>query len=499
MIRHAITLHHVARTLHDMLRNAVLVNAYSPEKFVCLLVFETQHGLVQVYASVDPTWGRLSVRPATSMPRRNLVHVFQSSIGETCSTVTKHPDDRIVSFWLSQHVIHVMAFGGGTGNVVRTRDGVVVDALRRSAGIVGTPLQVNSSGVPPLGRYYEAESEHNPEIQERLVSSQSYYVLEKNDSVVFSVLPLAGYTPVHTSTDIFSAIEETVRLRRHRTTLEQLRKRTLADLSKKLQQLTRTITKLEAAPAGTVQAQRLRHEADVLMAQPNVQAAGLHKLAVSDWNGESIVLELDHRKSIRENAVARYERAKNAERAGVDRSIRLPQLQQVRNEIEEQMASAEVATSVRDLELHTRRTQKGTGKSQPENPFRTFQLQEGWTVYVGRNAKNNDELTTAFAKPQDWWLHTRGVQGAHVVLRCTRTGERPPPHIIDQTASIAAYYSPARNSAWVPVILTQKKWVRKPRRAAPGAVVVEREEVVLAAPTLPPTSRELSTSDDPHS
>jgi predicted ribosome quality control (RQC) complex YloA/Tae2 family protein len=117
--------------------------------------------------------------------------------------------------------------------------------------------------------------------------------------------------------------------------------------------------------------------------------------------------------------------------------------------------------------------------------FRKFEVMGGHEVYAGKNASNNDELTVRFARPNDYWFHARGSSGSHVVLRWNDPKTKPPKDTLRQAASIAAYYSGARGAKMVPVAYTLKKHVRKPRGAAVGAVVMEREEVIMVEPKLP--------------
>jgi predicted ribosome quality control (RQC) complex YloA/Tae2 family protein len=116
---------------------------------------------------------------------------------------------------------------------------------------------------------------------------------------------------------------------------------------------------------------------------------------------------------------------------------------------------------------------------------RSFELPGGWIVLVGRSNQENDALTHRMARPDDLWLHARGVAGSHVVLR--RAGRKDPPgkRVIEQAAGIAAYFSKARTSGMAPVIYTEKRHVRKPRKGAPGLAVCTREKVVMVEPRLP--------------
>ncbi|AFM03157.1 putative RNA-binding protein, snRNP like protein [Bernardetia litoralis DSM 6794] len=115
-----------------------------------------------------------------------------------------------------------------------------------------------------------------------------------------------------------------------------------------------------------------------------------------------------------------------------------------------------------------------------ELPFKVFEYQD-FQILVGKNSKNNDLLTQKFAYKEDLWLHARGVAGSHVVIKY-RAGKPFPKSVIEKAASLAAYYSKSKTDSLCAVIVTPKKYVRKPKGAVLGAVVVEREDVVMVEP-----------------
>ncbi len=118
-----------------------------------------------------------------------------------------------------------------------------------------------------------------------------------------------------------------------------------------------------------------------------------------------------------------------------------------------------------------------------ELPFKVFEDQ-GFTILVGRNAVNNDLLTQKYAHKDDLWLHAKDVSGSHVVVR-HRAGQPVPEPVIERAAQLAAWYSKRQNDTLCPVTVTPKKWVRKPKGARPGQVLVERERVLLVPPANP--------------
>jgi predicted ribosome quality control (RQC) complex YloA/Tae2 family protein len=100
---------------------------------------------------------------------------------------------------------------------------------------------------------------------------------------------------------------------------------------------------------------------------------------------------------------------------------------------------------------------------------------------VGRGARYNDDLTFRHSAPNDVWLHARHTAGAHVVLRWQGAGN-PPARDLAEAATLAALHSKARTSGSVPVDWTRRKYVRKPRKSAPGKVAVERTETLFVEP-----------------
>ena len=108
----------------------------------------------------------------------------------------------------------------------------------------------------------------------------------------------------------------------------------------------------------------------------------------------------------------------------------------------------------------------------------------GYTVLVGNNAKQNDLLTLKFAKKDDLFFHAKDVSGSHVILKQI-SGKKVPNTTLEKTAALAAFYSKRKTDSLCPVGYTPKKYVRKPKGAAPGLVIVEREKVLLVKPELP--------------
>jgi len=85
----------------------------------------------------------------------------------------------------------------------------------------------------------------------------------------------------------------------------------------------------------------------------------------------------------------------------------------------------------------------------------------------------------------DLWFHARGASGSHVVLRVGTGVGDPSKEAKEAAAAIAAYYSKQRNAKYVPVAMTERKYVRKPKGSPPGTVAIDREKVMVVTPKLP--------------
>jgi predicted ribosome quality control (RQC) complex YloA/Tae2 family protein len=108
-------------------------------------------------------------------------------------------------------------------------------------------------------------------------------------------------------------------------------------------------------------------------------------------------------------------------------------------------------------------------------PFRRFMSEAGDAILVGRNSRENEELTFGLARSHDLWLHASGVPGSHVVLRLEKGAEIRKESLLD-AATLALQYSDLRKSGQGEVLYAYRKHVRKLRGAKPGLVTVTQDK-----------------------
>ena len=119
-------------------------------------------------------------------------------------------------------------------------------------------------------------------------------------------------------------------------------------------------------------------------------------------------------------------------------------------------------------------------KVAPSKPM-LFISTDGYRIFVGRNNRQNDQLSLKTARKNDIWLHVQKFHGTHVIIDCQ--GTVPPDDTITQAAQLAAYYSEAREGQNVPVDVTDVRNLKKPNGAKPGMVVYERYRTVIVTPS----------------
>ena len=104
-------------------------------------------------------------------------------------------------------------------------------------------------------------------------------------------------------------------------------------------------------------------------------------------------------------------------------------------------------------------------------------------MLVGRNNKQNDQLTTKLADKTDIWLHTKDITGSHVIIRAE--GKEVPDSTVLWSARLAAFHSKAKNSSQVPVDYVPVRFVKKPSGSKPGMVIFTNNRTLYVKPLDP--------------
>jgi predicted ribosome quality control (RQC) complex YloA/Tae2 family protein len=241
---------------------------------------------------------------------------------------------------------------------------------------------------------------------------------------------------------------------------------------------------------------------DLILANLRSIKRGVASVEVDDiFKGEGrIVIELDPALEPPANAERYYKRARKAKRAARSIRKRLAELEGERSELADLERRLDESRQVEDLKglraLHGRlveigwlapaRRKRGKVVSQPG---RRFISSDGLEIVVGRNNRDNEAVTFGIGKEYDFWFHSAGYAGSHVLVRNPKRLKQLPPATMAEAASIAAYYSKARQSRNVQVHWTERRFLKKAKGGDPGKVLLTSYRAVTADPEIPPTVR----------
>ena len=266
-------------------------------------------------------------------------------------------------------------------------------------------------------------------------------------------------------------------------------RKTVTNLCQRLQ---RKMANQEKELEATYDRERLRQLGDILTANLHRIQKGQTKVTVEDFYDENmaeIEVALSPLLSPQQNAAKFYKdytRMKNAEKE-LTHQLELGEqelyyLKSVLEELNRAETEAELEEIRRELQDggYLRADSGKKRMKQSKVPPMRFESTDGYPIYVGRNNKQNEELTFKAARKDDIWLHATKVHGSHVIISCN--GTKPPDDTITQAAQLTAYYSEHTGGQNLPVDVTDVKQVKKIPNGKPGMVIYHTYRTVIVNP-----------------
>ena len=205
-------------------------------------------------------------------------------------------------------------------------------------------------------------------------------------------------------------------------------------------------------------------------------------------DNKPVTIQLDPLLTPQQNAAKYYKRYAKAKTAEIHLQEQMAIAERdaaYLDAVLEEIARAETEQDFLDIRAELKETGflKAKGKEKKELKRQTkpreYRTSGGFRVLVGRNNRQNDQLTKG-ADHRDLWLHTQKIHGSHVIL-CTGGAEVPERDLLE-AAALAAWHSQARESGNVPVDHTPVKYVKKPAGARPGMVIYTTYRTVFVTP-----------------
>jgi hypothetical protein len=254
----------------------------------------------------------------------------------------------------------------------------------------------------------------------------------------------------------------------------------------------RRLVAIEGDIARSAQADALRRDASLVLTHLHTLSGVSGELSLLDLESDpplSRSVTIDPKLGAQRQAATWFERARKLQRGALLAQERAAQTKIEITALAALRARAEAASDaeLQALQQAARAFGIAPAQSAPASsaskrkpiervPYREFHGSADRPIWVGRGAGDNDALTLRHAKPHDLWLHARDQSGAHVVVPLARN-ESCPPELLCDAATLAAHFSSAREEPRADVIYTPRRYVQKPRKAAPGSVLLLREKV----------------------
>lgn len=221
-----------------------------------------------------------------------------------------------------------------------------------------------------------------------------------------------------------------------------------------------------------------RRKADLIMANLHRIEAGKNEITLPSFEGDgSVVVKLKKELNPQQNAERLYKKAKNEKKR---EAYVLSSIQEVELKLKlalEELDELHTADDSREL---SKKYQVKKKSKVVRLPYRTH-IYNNLEIRIGKSSKDNDELLRNFSSPNDLWFHAHAVSGSHVIVKLSKN-QKLSEHEIEGIASLAAYHSKARSEEYVRVVYTYRKFVKKPKGSAFGAVKLEKETTVLVTP-----------------
>jgi predicted ribosome quality control (RQC) complex YloA/Tae2 family protein len=532
MIRNYFYLNRYIIEAGKILTGAKIIQIFSQEKgklIIDCFLDETEYFLE---FSVIPGQSFINLRDKYSRAKKNTIDLFSNSIGDKIISVKIAEDDRIIKIECS-HSEFYFAIRGKYTNVFylrndkrpetfKTLDDDILEAIKKEfrektfTSVFSLPdfeLPSNEYYLLNIRKKYpvigaeiikevKARSDSNSEQQTELVNvleeiktkQPALFIDDRTAelSIGFESFRSIPFTGKEVFDDIIYAQNYFFSKKQYLESKTSRLKVINKHIDKELKKLSNKINNLQVVIGKGSKEDEYNKFGNLLLINLHSLKPGTNEIEVPDIyeNNKRIKIKLNSNLPPKKNVDFWFDKSK-AERTGFEKSVELitktkkdyQKLKKIDDSLSEIDSLKELDNIIKELKI--KRHGMIPEKEELKAKFKHYIIDNKYHVFVGKDSKNNDLLTTRFAKQNDYWFHARSVSGSHVVLRVENTKEAIPKSVLKRTASLAAYHSKAKTSGMVPVAYTFKKYVVKKKDMPPGTVHLLREDVLIVKPEIP--------------
>ncbi len=502
--------------LEKKIRNGVISECFSQNKDELIIRLETAQKPFFIKASLSPVFPCLSFPDEFHRARKNSVDLFDNLIGQRVNGIKQIDNERSFAVLLTNSFSLLFKMHGNRANIILFKENDVValfknnitsDTALKFADLDReidwsfenfrqhrTKLQFIYFTFGKIiwkhfaeTQFYEQEDEVQWQRIQQLrqqLENPTYYLTEIDDKLTLSLLAVGKIKkefqdPLNSVNEFFISFTQQDAFTLEKSSALSALKSALKASENYYE---KTFKKLETLETEN----NYKTWADLIMANLYAIKPETERISLPDFYKDNHQIEIKLKKNLspQKNAEIFYIKSKKQQQE-------LNRLQQVLNNKEQEIGSIKnnigKLTGITDLK--TLRALAGSlklsissEKERESMPYHMFEY-NGYKILVGKNAQSNDKLTLKHGYKEDLWLHAKDVTGSHVLIKY-QSGKTFPKDVIERAAQLAAYNSKRKNESLCPVIVTPRKFVRKRKGDPAGAVVVEREEVIMVEPKL---------------
>jgi len=508
-------LQQLSKALEKILVGCVVSECFSQNKDELIIRFETHNQPFFIKASLEPAFSCLTFPPDFHRARKNSIDLFPNLIGHRVRSIRQFQNERSFALGMDSDTLLLFKMHGNRSNIVLFKNNSIDEVFRNNIDADST---INISALDrSIDWSYENFVANEAALQScyftfgkiiwKVLADQhfktqttkekwtmikqiiyeienpTYYITEIGGSLFLSLLRYGTIKkefndPINAVNDFFYAHTHALAFTKEKSAaLLLLRNHVQAGEN----YYEKTLHKLEEVEHNN----NYKMWADLIMANLHQLKAGEEKTTLQNfYTDQPTTIKLKKDLSPQKNAEVYYRKAKNQhlEIARLQQALKIKTkaIEKLRSQIL-QIENTDDLKSLRGVINNLGLLNESKQEKEPL-PFHEF-VHNGFKIWVGKNAKSNDALTLRYSYKDDLWLHAKDVAGSHVLIKY-QSGKPFPKDVIERAARLAAYNSKRKNETLCPVSVTSKKFVRKRKGDPAGAVVVEREEVILVEPKL---------------
>jgi len=399
------------------------------------LLFCVAHGACRLHATTLPV-------PKAAKPQRFMELLRAQIRGARVESIEQLGSERIVRLRIGrddgERLLYARLWSGAANMILTRPGGEIIDALARK------PSKGETSG----GQYAPVASGSPP---------REFFARDLPGVGSFNARLDAWYA------EHGSELSRVALLERARKYFDQ-----------KKAHIDSRLAALRKAAAEQADSERYRELGDMLMANQGVEIKDSSVTVDDFYNGGTVVIRVDAKKSLVANAQAYYEKSRKARSGALETAGEIESMEKALPLLEAERARIEAEDNPYAIRAFLARHR--TSASQAPRKFPGLSLEVGgWLILVGRSAAENDELLRRHVRGNDLWFHARDYAGSYVFVKA-KQGKSVPLDILLDAGTLALYYSKGRSSGKGDLYYTQAKYLRRVKNGPKGLVIPTQEK-----------------------